>query len=317
MRRASSESMTSLPFDVLLATENLTKKFGRRTAVDGLSLEVHRGDVFGFLGPNGAGKSTTMRMILGLVHPTAGSVRIGGMDTACSRRELLARVGAVVEAPGFYHHLSGWENLRIFSALGGGASDAQITEAIDVVGLLGREHDRVGTYSHGMRQRLGIAQALLPEPELILLDEPGDGLDPRSNLEIRRLIRRLADERQLTIFLSSHFLHEVEQLCNRVGILNHGRLLYQGSVADLLTQELHLRLGVDRIGEVRRFLQSIEGVRILLEEPRALTLRLQAVDPAWLNARLVAQGFHVHEIRTVKETLESVFLRLTGEEAAA
>jgi ABC-2 type transport system ATP-binding protein len=309
--------MTSLSPDVLLATENLTKKFGRRTAVNGLSLDVHRGDVFGFLGPNGAGKSTTMRRILGLVHPTAGSVRVGGPDHARERRPALTRVGAVVEAPCFYQHLSGWENLKIFSALGGGASNARITEAVEVVGLRGREHDPVGTYSHGMRQRLGIAQALLPESELVLLDEPGEGLDPRSSLDIRRLIRRLADERRLTIFLSSHFLHEVEQLCNRVAILNQGRLLYQGSVAGLLTQESHLRVGVDPVREAREFLRGIEGVRILLEEPRALTLRLQGVDPAWLNARLVEQGLRVYELRTVKESLESVFLRLTGEEAAA
>jgi ABC-2 type transport system ATP-binding protein len=309
--------MTSLSPDVLLATENLTKKFGRRTAVNGLSLDVHRGDVFGFLGPNGAGKSTTMRMILGLVHPTAGSVRVGSSEDAQRGRPALTRVGAVVEAPCFYRHLSGWENLRIFSALGGGASDARIKEAFEVVGLRGREHDPVGTYSHGMRQRLGIAQALLPESELVLLDEPGEGLDPRSSLDIRRLIRRLADERRLTIFLSSHFLHEVEQLCNRVAILNQGRLLYQGSVAGLLTQESHLRVGVDPVREAREFLRGIEGVRILLEEPRALTLRLQGVDPAWLNARLVEQGLRVYELRTVKESLESVFLRLTGEEAAA
>ena len=301
--------------DVLLAIDHLTKRFGRRTAVDRLSLEVCRGDVFGFLGPNGAGKSTTMRMILGLVHPTAGAVRIAGLDAARDRRAALARVGAVVEAPGFYSHLSGLENLRIFAALGGGASPARMDEVLEVVGLRGRERDPVAVYSHGMRQRLAIAQALLPMPDLVLLDEPGDGLDPKGSREIRHLIRRLADERRLTIFLSSHFLHEVEQLCNRVAILDRGKLLYQGSVAGLVTNETHLRVGVDRVAEARAFLSEVEGVSVLLEDADALTLRLSGIAPALVNERLVARGFRVHQLAMVRETLETVFLRLTGGEA--
>lgn len=301
--------------DVLLATDHLTKRFGKRTAVDRLSLEVRRGDVFGFLGPNGAGKSTTMRMILGLVHPSAGSVRIAGIDSARNRCGALARVGAVVEKPGFYLHLSGWENLWIFAELGGGANRARMDEILEVVGLRGREHDPVAVYSHGMRQRLGIAQALLPAPDLILLDEPGDGLDPRGSREIRQLIRRLADERRLTIVLSSHFLHEVEQLCNRVAILNKGQLLYQGSVEGLVTKESHLRAGVDRVREAREFLAMLDGVSVLFEDVASLTLRLSGVQAAWVNEQLVAKGFKVHQLATVQETLETVFLRLTGGEA--
>jgi len=301
--------------DVLLATDRLTKRFGKRTAVDRLSLEVRRGDVFGFLGPNGAGKSTTMRMILGLVRPSAGGVRIAGIDALRDRRAALARVGAVVETPGFYRHLSGWDNLRIFASLGGGAPRGRMEEVLDVVGLRGREHDPVAVYSHGMRQRLGIAQALLPMPDLILLDEPGDGLDPKGSREIRRLIRRLAEERRLTIFLSSHFLHEVEQLCSRVAILHRGRLLYQGSVEGLVTQESHLRVGVERVREAREFLAMIEGVSVLFEDVDALTLRLSGVQPAWVNEQLIAKGFRVHQLTTVRETLETVFLRLTGGEA--
>ncbi len=301
--------------DVLLATDHLTKRFGKRTAVDRLSLEIHRGDVFGFLGPNGAGKSTTMRMILGLVHPSAGSVRIAGVDPARNRRAALARVGAVVEKPGFYLHLSGWDNLRIFASLGGGAGRARMEEILEIVGLRGREHDPVAVYSHGMRQRLGIAQALLPAPDLILLDEPGDGLDPRGSREIRQLVRRLADERRLTIFLSSHFLHEVEQLCNRVAILSKGRLLYQGSVQGLVTQESHLRVGIDRVPEAREFLAMLAGVSVLFEDVDAITLRLAGVQAAWVNERLIEKGFRVHQLATVRETLETVFLRLTGGEA--
>ncbi len=301
--------------DVVLATDHLTKRFGKRTAVDRLSLEVRRGDVFGFLGPNGAGKSTTMRMILGLVHPSGGSVRIAGVDTARDRRAALARVGSVVEKPGFYLHLSGWENLAIFASLGGGAARARMEEILEVVGLRGREHDPVAVYSHGMRQRLGIAQALLPDPDLILLDEPGDGLDPRGSREIRQLIRCLTDDRRLTIFLSSHFLHEVEQLCNRVAILNRGGLLYQGTVEGLMTQESHLRVGVDRVQEAREFLAALDGVSVLFEDVDALTLRLSGVQAPWVNEQLVGKGFRVHQLAAVRETLETVFLRLTAGEA--
>jgi ABC-2 type transport system ATP-binding protein len=303
--------------EVVLATENLTKRFGRRTVVDGVSLEVSRGEVFGFLGPNGAGKSTTLRMIVGLVRPSAGRIRISGIDATGDRCRALARVGAVVEAPAFYAHLSGWENLRIFASLSNGARPAEIEEALEVVGLRERARDRVAVYSSGMRQRLGIAQALLPRPDLILLDEPGNGLDPRGSLEIRNLIRSLARDYALTIFLSSHLLHEVEQLCGQVAILDQGRLLYQGSVAGLLTRASYLRVGLDAPGRARGFLAKLEGVQVLLEEPRSLTLRLSGVETAWLNERLVAQGFRIHELTHVKESLETIFLRLTAGEGAA
>jgi ABC-2 type transport system ATP-binding protein len=302
---------------IVLATENLTKRFGRRTVVDGLSLEVSRGEVFGFLGPNGAGKSTTLRMIVGLVRPSGGRIQIAGIDAAEDRRAALARVGAVVEAPAFYPRLSAWENLRIFASLSGAVRPAEIERALEVVGLRERARDPVAVYSTGMRQRLGIAQALLPRPDLILLDEPGNGLDPRGNLEIRNLIRTLADDHALTIFLSSHLLHEVEQLCGKVAILDRGRLLYQGSVAGLLTRASYLRVGLDAPGRARDFLARIEGVQILLEEPRALTLHLTGVEAAWLNERLVGQGFRIHELTPVQESLESIFLRLTGGKGAA
>jgi ABC-2 type transport system ATP-binding protein len=226
-------------------------------------------------------------------------------------------VGAVVEAPAFYPRLSAWENLRIFASLSGAVRPAEIERALEVVGLRERARDPVAVYSTGMRQRLGIAQALLPRPDLILLDEPGNGLDPRGNLEIRNLIRTLADDHALTIFLSSHLLHEVEQLCGKVAILDRGRLLYQGSVAGLLTRASYLRVGLDAPGRARDFLARIEGVQILLEEPRALTLHLTGVEAAWLNERLVGQGFRIHELTPVQESLESIFLRLTGGKGAA
>lgn len=305
--------------ETILATENLSKRFGRRMAVDGISLGVMRGEVFGFLGPNGAGKSTTMRMILGLIRPSAGTVRIAGIDARRHRRKALSRLGAVVEGPAFYERLSGWENLKLFTSLGGGASRAEMEGVLEIVGLRGRERDPVSIYSTGMRQRLGIAQALLPRPEIILLDEPGNGLDPRGSLEIRALIRSLAEDHALTIFLSSHLLHEVEQLCDRVAILDRGKLLYQGTVHGLLTQASYLRVGVDKSDVARAFLETLEGVQVLHTEGGSLTLALDGHDPAWINARLVERGFRVSELRSVRESLETIFLRLTsdGREEAA
>lgn len=305
--------------ETILATENLSKRFGRRTAVDGISLGVLRGEVFGFLGPNGAGKSTTMRMILGLIRPSAGTVRIAGIDARRDRRKALSRLGAVVEGPAFYERLSGWENLKLFTSLGGGASRAEMEGVLEIVGLRGRERDPVSIYSTGMRQRLGIAQALLPRPEIILLDEPGNGLDPRGSLEIRALIRSLAEDHALTIFLSSHLLHEVEQLCDRVAILDRGKLLYQGTVDGLLTQSSYLRVGVDKSDVARAFLETLEGVQVLYTEGSSLTLALTGRESAWVNARLVERGFRVNELRNVRESLETIFLRLTsdGREEAA
>src|SRR6266571_568396 len=205
----------------VLQAERLTKRYRRRVVVDHLSLTVEAGDIFGFLGQNGAGKSTTIRMALGLVRPTSGKVRVLGYDMARRPLAALKRVGAIIEAPAFYENFSGWQNLRMFAAMSGGVE----------------------------RQRLGIAQALLPNPELVILDEPTDGLDPQGLSETRALIRRLRDELGLTVMLSSHLLHEVEQICNRVAIIEEGRLLYQGPVEDLIAKDNWIKLRVDRVTE--------------------------------------------------------------------
>jgi len=201
----------------VLVVDQLSKRFRRSgasvlTAVDGISFTVERGDIFGFLGPNGAGKSTTIRMALGLIHPTSGRVSIGGHDLASDRLRALRKVGAFVEAPSFYGYLSGRKNIEIFAALSGGAPAGLIDETLRRVGLFGRETDLVRVYSHGMKARLGIAACLLPRPQLMVLDEPTDGLDPHGIREIRDLIKRLAREENLTVFLSSHLLSEVEHL---------------------------------------------------------------------------------------------------------
>lgn len=217
----------------MLQADQLTKKYGSRLVVDRLSLTVEKGDIFGFLGQNGAGKSTVLRMVLGLVKPTSGRVLLCGQDISKYSLKVLGHVGALVESPAFYGNFSGFDNLRMFAALSGGASRKRIEHVLEMVDLLPRGRDLVRSYSHGMRQRLGLAQALLPNPKFVILDEPTDGLDPRGIREVRLLLPRLRDELDLTILLSSHLLSEVECICNKIGIIDQGRLLYQGSVSDL------------------------------------------------------------------------------------
>src|SRR5437588_11013631 len=214
----------------VLQTEQLTKKYRRRVVVDRLSLTVERGDIFGFLGQNGAGKSTTIRMALGLVRPTSGRVKVLDHDMSRQPLRVLKSIGAIIEAPAFYENFSGRQNLRMLAAMSGGAEQERIEMVLEIVGLSKRARDPVRVYSHGMRQRLGIAQALLPGPEFIILDEPTDGLDPRGIREVRMLLPRLRDERGLTILLSSHLLNEVECICDTVAIIDGGRLLYQGAI---------------------------------------------------------------------------------------
>ena len=294
----------------ILITENLTKRYGRRVAVDALSLNVERGDIYGFLGQNGAGKSTTIRMSLGLVRPTSGRVVLLGHDMKSHPARALAKTGAIIEAPAFYEHFSGWQNLKMFAAMSGGASSARLEEVLEIVGLRERAGDPVRAYSHGMRQRLGIAQALLPAPEFIILDEPTDGLDPQGIREVRLLVQRLRDEFGLTIMLSSHLLHEVEQICNRVAIINQGKLLYQGAVTALIAQEHTVKITVDRLAEARHFLRQHAYTPEGNNGSLYLKLTDEQIPP--LNALLVGQGFRVSEIAPQRETLEQVFLRLTA-----
>jgi ABC-2 type transport system ATP-binding protein len=230
----------------VIRTYDLTKRFRKVTAVDAVSFSVQRGEVFGFLGPNGAGKTTTIAMLLGLVHPTAGSAEVLGCDIRRGLSKALPRVGAIVETPTFYPYMSAADNLLLVSLVVGDGADRQIPALLEQVGLEGRGADKVGTYSLGMRQRLGLAAALLGNPELLILDEPTNGLDPAGMHEVRLLIRRLADEQGTTVFLSSHLLHEVEQVCDSVVILNKGRLIAQGRVDQLLSQAHGVEMRIDR-----------------------------------------------------------------------
>ena len=297
---------------LILQTEALTKKYCRRTVVDRLELTVERGDIFGFLGQNGAGKSTVIRMALGLVRPTRGRVRLFGHDMARHPLRALGRVGAIVEAPAFYENFSGATNLRMFAAMSGGASRKQINETLELVGLLNRGHDRVGTYSHGMRQRLGIAQALLPRPEFIILDEPTDGLDPQGIHEIRLLLPRLRDELGLTIMLSSHQLHEVERICNRVAIIKEGRLLYQGAINHLFTEEKLVKITVDSLDETVQLLSRDPLLSVSRNGSNSLYVRMSEAHIPRVNALLVANNIRVLELVSQCPTLEEVFLKLTS-----
>ena len=298
---------------VIFQTEQLSKKYRGRVVVDRLSLTVERGDIFGFLGQNGAGKSTTIRMALGLVRPTSGRASILGYDM--SRRPLpaLKRVGAIIEAPAFYENFSARQNLRMFAAMSGNADQKRIEMVLEIVGLRERARDPVRVYSHGMRQRLGIAQALLPTPEFVILDEPTDGLDPQGLCEIRALIPRLRDEFGLTVMLSSHLLHEVEQICNRVAIVDEGRLLYQGAVEDLIAKDRWTRLRVDRITEAFQLLSLDPGLCVSCNGDDSLHMKIADDQIPLVNALLVQNGFNVRELSPQHESLEQVFLRLTKE----
>ncbi len=217
----------------MIALTGVQKKFGARVAVHDLTLAVPRGEIFGLLGHNGAGKSTAIGMMLGQVWPTRGEVKVCGHDVTTQRARALQKVGAIFEAPAFYDYLSGWRNLEILSHYSAPTSAQRIREVVDWVGLTGREQSKVRTYSHGMRARLALAQALLPQPEMLILDEPGNGLDPEGIAEMRQTIARLHRELGLTILLSSHQLSEVEQLCTRIAVLNQGRKVFEGLVADV------------------------------------------------------------------------------------
>lgn len=298
--------------EIVLATHALTKRFGKRVAVNNVSLEVHKGDIFGYLGPNGAGKSTSIRMILGLIRCSAGHVDLFGLPARKNHKAVMRRIGAIVESPTFYLTLSARQNLELFAALSGGAPKARIDEILELVGLRDRQHDKVRVFSSGMKQRLGIAQALLPNPELVILDEPTVGLDPRGVVEVREMIVHLRDARGITVFLSSHVLHEVQQICNRVAIIDQGGLRHQGSVAELVRDDHRVLIRVDRPAEALACLTGRPFVKSAVEREGALHVEMTNSDAAETNAALVHAGFRVSELRPLTESLEDVFLKLTA-----
>ena len=297
--------------DIALQTENLTKRFKGRTAVDRLTIRVERGDIYGFLGPNGAGKSTTLRMLLGLVRPTSGTIKFPVQGSNWEYLRARSRVGAIIESPAFYDNLSGRRNLQLLASLSGGAQKRRVEEVLEIVDLRERASDPVRVYSYGMRQRLGIAQALLPTPEVIILDEPTNGLDPQGIQQTRKLIRRLRDDFRLTVLLSSHLLTEIEQLCNRVGIIHEGRLLYEGGPEALVAPASLYKVRVDDSASAFELLAKNPDVKVSRNGTSFLRIEADAESISAVNALLVGKGIKVYELSPAQESLEEAFLRLT------
>ena len=294
----------------VIETRGLTKRYGDAiVAVDGLDLRVERGEVYGFLGPNGAGKTTTLRMLLGLVRPTAGSVSVLGAAPGVA----LARTGAMVETPGFYPYLSGRDNLRVLARYAGVHVD-RVFAVLDQVRLHERADARFRTYSLGMKQRLGVAAALLKDPELLILDEPSNGLDPAGMAEMRELIRRLAGAGR-TVVLSSHLMGEVEHVSDRVGVIRAGTLIAEGTVAELRGRA-GLRLRAEPLAEALRVIRGLSGVDAVTTVDGRLSVAVDTDEAAAINRALVGEGIAVSELYAETASLEDVFLALTGSEPA-
>jgi len=295
--------------EVVIEARGLSKAYGRRWAADTLDLQVRRGEIYGFLGPNGAGKSTTIRLLLGLVRPTAGECFVLGHSVQGERLSALQHVGALVEEPVFYEHLSGRKNLELFAALSGGADSQRIVQVLDQVGLLERQHDKVRAYSHGMKQRLGIAQALLPAPSLLILDEPSSGLDPEGMREVRELVRRLGSQEGMTVFLSSHLLHEVEQVCTHVGLIREGRLVANGAVGELLVRDSRAAMVMVEDARLAARLLEEEGqVTVTAVEDGRVRFAAEPGRFAELNEMLVRHGVRVSAFIPEQTTLEDFYL---------
>lgn len=293
----------------MISLDHLSKTFGKREALRDLSLHIPEGEVFGLLGHNGAGKSTTFGLILGHLRPSSGEAAIRGVSVQRDRLRALQGVGAIFETPAFYDYLSGWDNLRILTGYSARLPDDEIRETVRFVGLADRIEDPVRAYSHGMRQRLALAQALLPRPDLVLLDEPAEGLDPEGIHEMRHLILRLNRERGMTVVLSSHLLSEVEQMCDRIAILNKGSLVFAGRWEELRGEGARFRLETDDWARASAVVRACggsasgEGIAALPEE----------ADVADLVAALVAAGVRVRRVEPLRQSLEELYLQKVGQ----
>lgn len=299
----------------ILQTFGLGKQYKKRWAVRNLNLEVFPGDVFGFLGPNGAGKSTTIRMLLSLIRPTEGDLKLFGHSVLSERTEALMKVGGIVEKPDFYLYLTAARNLEVVGALSGEIQRSRIYEVLELVGLKERSNDKVKTFSHGMKQRLGIAQALLNDPELIVLDEPTSGLDPQGMREVRQLVLHLAKERGKTVFLSSHLLSEIEQVANRMAIINRGELVIQGEVTKLLDEgEHYVVIRGNPAGKIRSALKSQKRFVQSFKETNGdfhVMMGFDAIPE--VTRRLVRNGVSIQAI-IPRRSLEDLFISITESE---
>jgi len=299
--------------ELIIQTENLVKEYKEIRAVNGLNLEVYKGDVFGFLGPNGAGKSTTIRMLLGLIKPSSGSIKIFGKSFEQNRNAILGNIGAIVEKPDFYLYLSAIKNLELLAKLSEtNYSNTRLMEILELVGLSDRANSKVKTFSHGMKQRLGLAQALVHDPDLIILDEPTTGLDPKGIKEIRDLINYLSTEKGKTIFHSSHLLHEVEMTCNRMMIMYKGKSVIAGPVTDLLNnRDLKVTFQMTEIEKAKQLLSSstFSTKKAEWSEDKVI-LYLENQEIAPINQLFVNNNIAVSAV-IPKRSLEEYFLELT------
>lgn len=295
----------------LIETRGLTRRFATQLAVNNLNLSVPAGGVYGFLGPNGAGKTTAIRMLLGLIRPTAGEVHLFGRPLTANHQALMQRVGALVESPSLYPHLTGRENLEVTRRLLGSSRDL-IDVALDTIKLTKDANRRVREYSLGMRQRLGLALALLNKPELLILDEPTNGLDPAGIHEMRDLIRRLPEEFGVTVFLSSHLLGEVEQIASHIGIIHEGSLLFQGTLAELQSkQHTQLTVGVKQLDQAVDYLvEAGWSVQRRVDELLSVSARAPE-DAIEINRLLVEHRLEVFHLSLAQASLEDIFLTLT------
>lgn len=304
-----------MPEEKIIEVKNLTKRFKDTTAVNNLNFSVYTGDVFGFLGPNGAGKSTTIRMLLSLIFPSKGEINIFGKSLFHSKKEILKNIGAIVEKPDFYGYLSAYKNLEMLGKMyGNSITKNQIMDLLDFVGLSQRANSKVKTFSHGMKQRLGIAQALLHDPELIILDEPSTGLDPQGMKEIRDLIIHLSKEKNKTILLSSHILNEVEQVANRMIIINKGKTIVEGNVFDLLNNQkvkVIFEFTDSQSENIKQILSTTNWNETISHlDKNKITFLLSQNEIPLLNKYLVENGINISSIIPIK-SLEEYFLKIT------
>jgi ABC-2 type transport system ATP-binding protein len=318
--------MQAMAKETVLSVQGLKKRIGRKTIIRQVSFDVLAGEIFGFLGPNGSGKTTTIRMLVDLIKPTEGKIIVCGEDISLHPERALAHIGCIVENPEMYAFMTGWENLEHFARMQAGITSARIAEVVDIVGLDQRIHDKVKTYSLGMRQRLGIAQALLGSPKLLILDEPTNGLDPKGIKELREFIRKLADG-GMSLFISSHLLSEIQLMCDRVAIIAHGEVIAVGEVDELVSQAgTYTIWQVDRPEEALAMFKNGAGIQLIgagehqIDESLLSILRdpiISIMDEdqisGWVN-KFVASGIGIHSVQRVAPSLEELFLKLTEDE---
>lgn len=305
--------------EYVIETKRLTKQYGAQKSVADLSLHVQKGRIYGLLGRNGAGKTTTMKMLLGLIQPTSGEVSIWGMPLRGNEKKLLPRIGSLIESPGFYPNLTATENLRIFASLRGVPNRHAIRDALDLVGLPYQDKKLFSQYSLGMKQRLAITLAIMHDPELLILDEPINGLDPIGIAEVRSFIRRLCDEKGKTILISSHILSEIALLADDIGIIDHGVLLEEESLAQLeQNSSKHIRFTVSNTAQAARILEWVfQENRFTIQDDHNLRLENLSLPVGKIVTAFVENGLEVSEAHTCEESLEDYFKRVTGGEGIA